>query len=70
MTDDVMDEYERLLPALIEAGYVESDDDTWSYTPKGIERVEELGLDQKRESFTREDFLSDLRKVSKSEADA
>lgn len=38
-TDEIMDEYEALLPTLIEAGYVESNGHTWNYTKKGVERA-------------------------------
>jgi hypothetical protein len=41
-TDAVETEFELLLPMLVEAGYVEMDDYTWSFTPKGVERAEAL----------------------------
>ena len=41
-TDAVADEFERLLPTLIEAGYVEADDYTWRLTPEGVARAELL----------------------------
>ncbi len=40
MTDEVMDEYARLLPTLIAAGYAEADEDTWHFTRKGAARAE------------------------------
>ena len=41
-TDAVEIDFEQLLPTLIEAGYVEADDYTWSFTPEGVERAEVL----------------------------
>jgi hypothetical protein len=41
-TDSVIDELEPLIPILAAAGYVEADDYTWSFTPKGVARAEEL----------------------------
>lgn len=39
-TDEVMDEFETLLPTLVAAGYAERDADTWNFTPKGVARAE------------------------------
>jgi hypothetical protein len=65
-TDEVMDEYERLLPVLVEAGYAVDLGHTWRYTKKGIERVGQLGPDADvEEPITRDDFTSDLRKVAR-----
>ena len=44
-TDEVYDEFERLLPALIEAGYAESDGEVWNFTRAGIARANELAPD-------------------------
>jgi hypothetical protein len=43
-TDAVMDEAERLLPILIQAGYAATDAEkwTWWFTDKGVARAEEL----------------------------
>lgn len=41
-TDEVYDEFETLLPPLIEAGYVASDGALWNFTPAGVARAEEL----------------------------
>lgn len=41
-TGAVEEELARLLPMLIEVGYVEADDYTWRFTPKGVERAERL----------------------------
>jgi hypothetical protein len=43
-TDKVMDEAERLLPTLVDAGYAASDDiaSTWRFTPEGVARAREL----------------------------
>jgi hypothetical protein len=38
-TEAVEDEFERLLPTLIEAGYAEADEYVWHFTPKGVERA-------------------------------
>jgi hypothetical protein len=40
--DDGRAELEALLPALVAAGYVESDERIWSFTPRGVARVNEL----------------------------
>ena len=45
-TDEVYDEFEKLLPPLIEAGYVESDGNTWRFSPAGIQRAKELLPDE------------------------
>jgi hypothetical protein len=42
-TDEVFAKIEELLPALIETGYAEVEDNTWGFSPKGVARVEELG---------------------------
>jgi hypothetical protein len=41
-TDQVEDRFEELLPALVRAGYAETDDFTWRFTPKGVARADEL----------------------------
>jgi hypothetical protein len=43
-TDKVMDEAERLLPILVDAGYAATDDAewTWRFTPEGVARAEEI----------------------------
>jgi hypothetical protein len=41
-SDAVMEEVERLLPILIEAGYVETKDATWNFSAKGVARAMEL----------------------------
>ena len=41
-SDAVMLEAERLLPTLIEAGYAETEGDTWNFTVTGVERAMEL----------------------------
>jgi hypothetical protein len=43
-TDKVIDEAERLLPILVDAGYAATDDDasTWRFTPEGVARAKEL----------------------------
>jgi len=41
-TDGVMDEAERLLPALLAAGYAEVDGNTWSFSAAGVARAEAL----------------------------
>jgi hypothetical protein len=41
-TDAVMDDAERLLPLLIEAGYAETEGNTWNFTPQGVARAMEL----------------------------
>jgi hypothetical protein len=35
-------ELESLLPALVAAGFVESDERIWNFTPGGVARVNEL----------------------------
>jgi hypothetical protein len=44
-TDEVMDELEPLVPILVDAGYAEADEVAWRFTPKGVARAEELGLE-------------------------
>jgi hypothetical protein len=41
-SDEGRVELEALLPALVAAGYVESDERIWSFTPRGVARVNEL----------------------------
>ncbi len=41
-TEEVEATFETLLPALIEAGYANADENTWRFTPKGVARAEEL----------------------------
>ena len=41
-SDAVMDEAERLLPILIEAGYAETKGNTWNFTAMGVARAVEL----------------------------
>ena len=41
-SDAVMAEAELLLPVLIEAGYAETEGDTWTFTPEGVARAMEL----------------------------
>jgi hypothetical protein len=41
-SEAVMDEAERLLPVLIEAGYAETKGATWHFTPNGVARAMEL----------------------------
>jgi hypothetical protein len=41
-SDAVMDEAERLLPILVDAGYVAADAYTWRFTEDGIARVDEI----------------------------
>lgn len=43
-TDKVMDEAERLLPMLVDAGYAATDDAawTWRFSPEGVARAEEI----------------------------
>jgi hypothetical protein len=41
-TDEVEDEFEILIPTLVEAGYAETDGWTWNFTDNGIERAEAL----------------------------
>jgi hypothetical protein len=41
-SDAVMDEAERLLPMLIEAGYAEATGNIWNFTPAGLARAMEL----------------------------
>jgi DNA-binding IclR family transcriptional regulator len=43
-TDAVMAEAERLIPTLLDAGYVSVDDEaaTWRFTPQGVARAEDL----------------------------
>jgi hypothetical protein len=69
-SDAVEDELETLIPALVEAEYAETDGYKWNFTPKGIKRIDELGLDDEDEQpakpFTRDDFMRDLRKVTES----
>jgi hypothetical protein len=45
-TDAVMDEAERLLPVLLQAGYAETQGRTWNFTPKGVARAMELQPEQ------------------------
>jgi hypothetical protein len=45
ISDAVEDELESLLPALIAAGYVDADDYLWRFTPAGVARVDELGVE-------------------------
>lgn len=40
--DDVGRRFEELLPALLQAGYADADEYVWSFSEKGIERIEEL----------------------------
>jgi hypothetical protein len=47
-SDAVMEEAERLLPILIEAGYVETKDTIWNFTAKGVARA--MKLDRLRSS--------------------
>lgn len=44
MTDEVMDEFERLIPVLVAAGYAEtdSDADSWCFSGRGIAQAEAL----------------------------
>jgi hypothetical protein len=44
-TDEIFAEIETLLPTLVAAGYAEALEDRWGFTPKGIERAEELDPD-------------------------
>lgn len=44
-TDEVTDELETLIPALVEAGYAEADDYVWRTTPAAHVRAAELGLE-------------------------
>ena len=41
-TDESFDETEDLLPRLIEAGFVEAEEDRWGFTPAGRKRADEL----------------------------
>ncbi len=41
-TEEGWIELESLLPALAAAGYVETGETTWSFTPAGIARINEL----------------------------
>ena len=43
-SDEVMGEADKLLPVLLEAGWVSVDDEacTWAFTPEGVARAEEL----------------------------
>ena len=41
-SDTVMQEAERLLPILVEAGYAERGEGTWAFTGKGAARALEL----------------------------
>ena len=41
-SDAVMAEAERLLPTLLAAGYAETEQATWKFTPKGAARAMEL----------------------------
>jgi hypothetical protein len=41
-SDAVIEEAERLLPTLIEAGCAETKDATWNFTAKGVARAMEL----------------------------
>jgi hypothetical protein len=43
-SDAVMDEADRLLPTLVEAGYAETDGWMWKFTPEGVTRARELAL--------------------------
>jgi hypothetical protein len=45
-TDAVFDEFETLLPTLCRAGYAETDEHTWHFTPQGVKRAEELVPDE------------------------
>jgi hypothetical protein len=41
-SDDVMEAAEHLLPILVAAGYAETKNATWNFTPKGVARAMEL----------------------------
>jgi hypothetical protein len=41
-TDKVMDEAEQLLPTLVAAGYADTGDGTWWFTPEGVKRAEAI----------------------------
>jgi hypothetical protein len=41
-TDESFDEIEELLPQLVDAGYVDIEEDRWGFTPTGRERADEL----------------------------
>jgi hypothetical protein len=41
-SDAVMAAAERLLPTLIDAGYVQTSGNTWNFTPAGVARAMEL----------------------------
>jgi hypothetical protein len=45
-TDAVLDEAERLLPTLVDAGYAEAEGLTWKFTPQGVARAMELQPDE------------------------
>ena len=45
-TDAGRAELESLLPELIAAGYVETDGQIWSFTGRGVARVDELVPDE------------------------
>jgi hypothetical protein len=42
VSDTVIDEAGRLLPILLDAGYAETYEATWNFTPKGVARAMEL----------------------------
>ena len=46
-TDEAMDKAEKLMPTLLEAGYVAVDDEagTWRFTKKGVARADEIVLE-------------------------
>jgi hypothetical protein len=44
-SDEVDEELERLLPPLVEAGYVSATEYLWRFTDTGVKRVEALGCD-------------------------
>jgi hypothetical protein len=46
MTDEVMDEFERLLPLLAGAGYADVDEHTWHFTLRGVARAEMIAPDR------------------------
>ena len=41
-TEAEQDELDRLLPTLVDAGYAEAHEDTWRFTPKGVERADSV----------------------------
>lgn len=41
-TAELYARFDELLPTLIQAGYADTDDHTWHFTPKGVARADEL----------------------------